>query len=114
MSPLVQALEPHAYSMERPPGRVAFELNAHASPTDPEPLILEFVRIVKGLPAEPRGLWDRASNRVFDIGIQSGHRPIQEAYHLACSTLREVGEVGANIGITVYAADPKDCVREAG
>ena len=88
LSPLAQALEPHAYAMERPAGRISFELGEAVSPEDPEPLILEFVRIVKRLPTEPQGVWDRASRRVFDIGIQSGHRPFQEGYRLACSTLR--------------------------
>jgi hypothetical protein len=108
LSLLVEAFEPRSYSLERPLGRACFELNEPVSPTDPEPLILEFVRIVKALPAGPREVWNRASRRVFDIGIQSDHHPIQRSYRLASSTLREISNIGADIAITVYAVHSDD------
>ena len=103
LRPLVQAFEPDAYQLERPAGRVSFELNAAVLPTQPEPLILEFVRLVHQLPPSARAIWDRASKHVFDIGMQSGRRPFYQTHSLAPDTLRAAAEVGAEIAITVYA-----------
>jgi hypothetical protein len=110
---LAEALQPEAYSLERPAGRASFELNASVSPETPEPLILEFVRLVNQLPPSARAIWDRASKRVFDIGIQSRRRSFSEAHRLSSETLRAAAEIGAEIGITVYGlAD--DQVNSAG
>ncbi len=108
--PLVQALEPHAYSLERPPGRASFELAEPVSPTTPEPLILEFVRAVRALPPAARAVWSHARKRVLDIGIQSGRRPYQETHRLQPETLRAVADVGAEIAVTVYSLAPEDDV----
>jgi hypothetical protein len=108
LAPLVASFEPHAYELERPPGRASFELSQPASPTTPEPLIREFVRVVGRLPPAVRGLWDRAPKRVFDIGIQSGRRPFQESHPLGPDTLRAAADIGAGIAVTVYALAADD------
>jgi hypothetical protein len=107
---LANAFEPDAYSLERPSGRASFELNVAQSPTGPEPVILEFVRLVNRLPPPARAIWDRASKRTFDIGIQSGRRPSRETHNLSVDTLRAVADIGAEIAITIYAvsADHQD------
>jgi len=103
LSLLITALEPRAYSLARSAGRASFELSEPVQPTTPEPLILEFVRLVKGLPPQVRALWDRADRRVFDIGIQSGRGPFQEGHRLAPDTLRAAAEVEAEVAFTVYS-----------
>src|SRR5687768_1809395 len=35
----------------------------------------EFVALVRALPEDARGVWDSATRRVFNIGIQSGLKP---------------------------------------
>lgn len=102
-SALIRALQPHAYSLERPPGRVSFELGSPVAPESPDPLIREFIRLIKLLPPDARAVWDRASRRVFDIGIQSLRRPFSETHRVTVETLREAAEVGAEIAVTVYA-----------
>jgi hypothetical protein len=106
LSPLVMALDPHAYSLERPPGRACFELNEFDDAAGPEPIILEFVRLVTNLPPDARSAWDRASRRSFDIGLQSGREPFQETHHLAAETLKLVAAIGAEIAVTIYALEP--------
>jgi len=110
MSPLIAALEPHAYALERPPGITSFELNQPESWGTPEPHILEFVRAVNALPPPVRALWDRAQTRVFDIGILNGGRPVQEAHSLSPETLRAAADVGAAIALTIYPLPPEDYV----
>jgi len=109
---LVQALEPHAYSLERPPGRASFELSEPVLPTTPEPLILAFVRAVKALPPAALAVWTHARTRVLDIGIQSGRRPFQETHRLQPETLREVADIGAEIAVTVYSLARETTFRE--
>lgn len=107
LRPLVEAIEPHAYSFERPPGQASFEVN-EASPTDPEAVIREFIRIVKSLPPPARQVWDRASKRVLDIGLQSGRQPFCVSYSISAATLREATDIGADIAVTMYAVDPAE------
>jgi hypothetical protein len=105
--PLIDALEPHAYSLERPPGLASFEVN-DPSPSDPEAVILEFIRLVKSLPPAARKVWDDASKRVFDIGLQSGRHPFRQSYTIGLETLREATAIGAHIAVTIYALDPTE------
>jgi len=107
LRPLIDAMEPHAYSLERPPGQASFEVN-EPSPNDPEVVILEFVRIVRLLPPDARQAWDAASRRVFDIGLQSGRHPLLQSYNIGIETLRAAAEIGASIAVTIYALDPAE------
>jgi hypothetical protein len=104
LRPLVEAMEPHAYSLERPPGQASFEVN-EPSPKDPEAVILEFIRIVKSLPPAARKAWDAASKRVFDIQLQSGRDPFRQSYSIGLETLRQATDIGAHLAITIYAVD---------
>ena len=114
LRPLAEAFEPAAYSLERPAGHASFELNVPVSPVEPEPLILEFIRLVIQLPPAAREIWDRASRKVFDIGIQSGRRPFRETYRLTPGALRAAADVGAEIAVTVYALNTDDQDQNAG
>lgn len=107
LRPLMGALEPHTYLLERPSGEASFEIN-EASPKDPEATILEFIRVVKALPPAARKAWDAASKRVFDIGLQSGRHPFRQSYNIGIETLRETACIGADIAITLYALDPTE------
>jgi hypothetical protein len=107
LSPLLEAMDPHTYLLERPPGQASFEIN-EPSPKDPEVVILEFIRIVKSLPPAARKVWDGASKRVFDIGLQSGRHPFCVSYDIGIETLRKAADIGADIAITMYALDPAD------
>ena len=107
LTPLIQALEPYADSLERPPGRASFELNSVARSKAPEPIIVEFVRLVKGLPLPAREVWNGAARRVFDVGLRSGLAPFSESHQLSTATLLEVASVQAEIAFTMYAVLPK-------
>jgi len=111
---LASAFAPLAYALERPTGRASFELNDPEMSKDPESVILEFVRRVNDLPRSAREVWDRASRRVFDIGVQSGRRPSQLTHRVSSHTLRAVADVGAAIAVTVYAVMPDDETRQVG
>lgn len=107
-TPLIRALEPHAFSLERPPGRASFELVLPTGAMDPDPLIRQFVPLIRGLPPAAREVWDRATRRVFDIGFQSRREPASATHLLTAAALREVVEIGAEIAVTVYALTAED------
>ena len=113
-APLISALEPYAYSLERPSGRASFELHRPVAPWTPEPLVREFVRLIKRLPPDAREVWNRASRRVFDIGIQSLRRPFSETHRMTPATLREASEIGAEIAFTAYSLATDDEGNTAG
>lgn len=102
LAPLIRALEPVAHCVQRPAGQASFELNKPPSPADPSHLIFEFVRALNALPAPARELWERASRRVFELGIRSHCAAKSEAYSLAPQLLRAVASVNAELSITVY------------
>lgn len=107
LQPLVDAMEPHTFSLDRPPGRASFEV-LDPSPSDPEAVIREFIQLVQSLPPAARRAWDAASKRVFDIGLQSGRHPFSQSYIIGPETLRDALDLGAHIAITLYAVDPAD------
>ena len=113
LRPLVAALAPNAYSLERPDGRASFELNQAVSPLSPESLILEFVRLIRDLPPAARSLWDAASRRVFDVGFQSGTLPPQETHRLAPETLSAVAAIGAELANHHLRDRARTCVQRA-
>lgn len=61
-----------------------------------------------GLPPAARALWDGATRRTFDIGIDSGLTPWATQWRLSSTTLRQAADVGADIVITVYEVDEFD------
>jgi len=107
LRPLTEAMEPHVFSFERPPGEASFEVNDPA-PNDPEVVIREFIRIVKSLPPTARTVWDSASKRVFDVGLQSGRQPPSMSYSIGAETLREAADLKTDLVITLYAVDPAE------
>ena len=51
-------------------------------------------------------LWDGATKRDFNIGIQGGTRPRAFVFALLPQTLAAVAHLGARVVMTVYAVDP--------
>lgn len=105
LQPVVDAFEPAAYSLERPAGRACFELSEEVAQDDPTALICAFVSLVNSFSPAARESWDRATRRVFDVGVQSGRHPFHKAYCFRVETLRAVASIGAEISVTVYAPE---------
>lgn len=64
--------------------------------------IRTFCRMIEGLPAPARALWDAASTRSFSIGIQAGTRPSPRDFRLRLQTLEAAAAVDAEIVLTIY------------
>jgi hypothetical protein len=62
------------------------------------------VKLVKRLPRSERRLWNAATRREFNIGIQAASGPASYELPLDPATVRAAADVNATIGITVYGA----------
>jgi hypothetical protein len=62
-----------------------------------------FVRLLSQLTPDAKQLWDRATRRDFNIGIQGGRTPHAFEVALPRDVLAAVADLGARIVITVYA-----------
>lgn len=68
--------------------------------------IRRFCKLIHALPKAERVLWDTATFRDFNIGIQAGVAPYSYELALSPDTVKAASELGARIAVTVYAADP--------
>ena len=70
----------------------------------PDPTVTLLCKAVCELPESVRNLWDYASARTFDIGIEAA---IRSTYWLALTpkTLKTLAELGAQVIVTVYGQD---------
>ena len=64
--------------------------------------ITRFVKAVETLPRRERRLWDSATARRFDIGIEAGYTPHMFQLRLKPSTVEAVSRVGGEIVVSVY------------
>lgn len=110
LTPLVKALGPKVFDLHTGPGRAGYEthLELDSRPgqfESAEATIAGFLELLAALPSRPRALWNKATRRDFNIGIQAGSRP--RAFELALSpdSLKAVARVGARVVVTVYGAD---------
>ena len=67
--------------------------------------ISQFVALVRALPPDARGVWNSATRRVFNIGIQSGLTPHCTEWTLPTELLAALVEIGAEVTITLYGAE---------
>jgi hypothetical protein len=73
---------------------------------DPEDAICRIVKVVEALPRRARTIWDRADDRVFDIGIEHARGRWPFALGLRQDTLKAMAAINARIAITVYPLAP--------
>lgn len=73
--------------------------------------ITHFVHAIEALPRRQRQLWDAATARRFDIGIEAGYSPRMFQLLLKPATVEAVTRVGGEIVVSVYA--PVVARREA-
>jgi len=66
-----------------------------------------FVGLIESLPSAERELWNKATIRDFNIGVQAGSRLIHEIILAAAPEGRV--DVGARIVFTVYAPELVKC-----
>lgn len=116
LAPLVEALGDRVSNMYTGPGAAGFETHLELSgelvmPASADVAIRGFVTLLTALPSSARKLWDDATKREFNIGIQGGVTPRAFELALDAATIADIARLGARIGVTVYAFDPKHTLR---
>ena len=74
----------------------------------PDKSIRQFCKEIKNLPKEIRKEWDDADFREFNIGYSVGEEPFSYLDNISAKTIKKVQELGAGIGISLYAAELTD------
>jgi hypothetical protein len=108
LAPLVAALGDDVFDLYTGPARDGFETHLElagerSQPDSADGVIREFVRLLSQLAPDAKQLWERATRRDFNIGIQAGRTPHASEFALPCDVLAAVADLGARIVITVYA-----------
>jgi len=62
-----------------------------------------FCALIRQLPKAGRRLWDNATIREFNIGIQSQMKPIAFEITIGEAAVKEASERNARIGFTIYS-----------
>ena len=83
--------------------RARFETKA--DPLTPEQTIGAMLGIVENASAAMLRDWERCAFREFNIGFDSGRAPRVIEQGLSNDLLRRIADVGARIGITIYATE---------
>lgn len=81
---------------------VSFESSV-ATPTFPG-VVSELIALVHALPSDARDAWDRATRRVFDIGIRSGFDLHSIQWRLSAEQVAALASLGVEVTITLYGA----------
>jgi len=64
-----------------------------------------FAKLVSKLPANAKRIWNSATDKEFDIGIQGGFQPKPAEWVLEPTVIKAVARLGAQIRITVYSPE---------
>ena len=122
LAPLVRALGPRAFDLHTGPAGAGYqthlELNSRGTEKQrkADATIKRFVTLLAALPSREKRLWNHATQRDFNIGIQSGLEPRAFEFALRPETLKAVARLGARVVVTVYAVDavPRRQARRRG
>ena len=107
LKPLVAALgqEVHVLYLGREGRRSSAHLELPEQPRSADAAIRKFTALILALPPPTRKLWDGATTREFNIGVEAGSKPRMWEIRLAPQTIHGVSSLKARLVVTVYAAN---------
>jgi hypothetical protein len=76
------------------------ELAASGYGQSADRLIRRFVTLIRKLPAPGKTAWEKASSRIFDLGVRAEARP--NGVSLEQATVEAIASIGARLAITIY------------
>jgi hypothetical protein len=110
LAPLVEALEPRAFCLNGSSFRrrgvnfASFELSRQ--PRNPDAAIRAFVSLIEALSPKARALWNRATKRDFNVGVEAADSCQQ--FTVLAETAMLAGRVGGSITFSVYPLGPRN------
>ena len=82
--------------------------------TSADDAICALITLIRGLPRTTRTIWNLATRREFNIGIEAGLEPHGFELRLQQRTLQAIADQGGTVVITVYAPEPRQAVPATG
>jgi hypothetical protein len=92
----------HAERLAR--GSYQARFAALSSAKTPDAAIRKLVEMIESLPPPVRLLWDKARQRLFDVGFQGGLKPQCREYDISQRTLAAMSRVGGSLKVTLSVA----------
>ena len=86
-------------------GLYSAHLELNAQPKSADAVIRRFIRLIRDFPRTKRKLWNAATIRDFNIGVQSATKDRPYQIELGVQTLRSVALLNARVVFTVYTPD---------
>jgi hypothetical protein len=89
-------------------GREGRHYGAHFSlynPGTPDRAVRTLTALIGRFPKPARSCWNRARQRVFNIGVQSGVEPRSHETLISVAAVEAISRVGGSLTVTIYAAD---------
>jgi hypothetical protein len=74
-------------------------------PRTADAVIRGFIELIRRLPRAKRKLWDAATTRDFNLGVQSASKDKPYEIKLAAPTIKAVSSLNARVVVTVYTPD---------
>ena len=68
----------------------------------PDAIATELCAMIRGLKPSARRIWSKASDRVFDIGLDATTDRRATVHLFSHKTLADIGKLGARIAVSVY------------
>ena len=81
---------------------------------DPDGTVLEYCRLIEGLPPDVRRLWDALGFKEFDIGYDRSPDQRCSRFSLRQETLKGIGATGASLAVSMYRHDTESAPPNAG
>jgi len=86
-------------------GLYSAHLELNVLPKSADAVIRGFAGLIRGLPRAKRKVWDTATTRDFNIGVQSAAKAKPYEIKLAAPTIKAVSFLNARVLVTVYAPE---------
>jgi hypothetical protein len=103
LSLIATELKSHIFILEEGFNGSEFILRFECSlnKTKPEPVLKEFIRLIHALSAEATALLGSTTQKIFDVGFDSGHHH-QFTASISNAVLHELSSLGFEMVITIY------------
>ncbi|HWD40346.1 MAG TPA: hypothetical protein VG944_15970 [Fimbriimonas sp.] len=68
----------------------------------------EFLKVIEGLEAEDRQLWDRCLKKELDFGYECQGDQFASAHIISNDLIKRIGRTGASVRTTIYRSTPPE------
>ena len=86
-----------------------FELNSEL--LDPDSIIAYFCTLIENFAPKTKELWNNAFSKVFDLGYESGLKPLSYCSNISWENIQRMSKLGASLRITIYPVSERQEIK---